>query len=112
MATYERILDAKTVFPSHVDPYAKSFIRGLLTPDLSCRLGNLAGGAKDVMEHTFFAGRSTRLGSCTFTVLMFVCLTGVDWDILEQRKIPPPIIPSVTSKGTGRPFLFPIPLAS
>ena len=74
-----QILANKIAFPSHIDPYAKDLIRRLLTADRSRRLGNLRGGARDVMSHRWF--------------------TGVDWGTLERRAIGAPIIPHVASLG-------------
>lgn len=74
-----QIIANRVAFPSHVDPFAKDLIRRLLTADRSKRLGNLRGGAKDVMAHRWF--------------------TGVDWDILASKKIGAPIIPHVASRG-------------
>ncbi len=39
---YEKILSAKLVFQSHVYPFAQDLIKGLLTRDITRRLGNLA----------------------------------------------------------------------
>lgn len=79
MGIYEKILANKIAFPSHIDPWAKDLIRRLLTADRSKRLGNLRGGAKDVMNHKWF--------------------TGVDWATLERREIGAPIIPHVAAHG-------------
>lgn len=79
LGIYEKILRNEVAFPSHVDVYAKDLIRGLLTADRSKRLGNLRGGAKDVMGHAWFAG--------------------VDWGSLERKEIGAPIIPRVASMG-------------
>lgn len=79
LGIYEKILRNEVAFPSHVDPYAKDLIRGLLTADRSKRLGNLRGGAKDVMGHPWFAG--------------------VDWGSLERKEIGAPIIPRVSNMG-------------
>lgn len=79
LGIYEKILRNEIAFPSHIDPYAKDLIRGLLTADRSRRLGNLRGGAKDVMKHAWFAG--------------------VDWGSLERKEIGAPIVPRVASMG-------------
>jgi serine/threonine protein kinase len=39
---YEKILTANLSFQPHVYPFAQDFIRGLLTRDITRRLGNLA----------------------------------------------------------------------
>ncbi|ODO10300.1 hypothetical protein I350_02529, partial [Cryptococcus amylolentus CBS 6273] len=77
LGIYEKILSSHIAFPSHIDPYAKDLIRGLLTADRSKRLGNLRGGARDVMGHAWFSG--------------------VDWASLEGRGIGAPIVPRVVS---------------
>ena len=84
LGIYEKILRNEIAFPSHIDPYAKDLIRGLLTADRSKRLGNLRGGAKDVMNHPWFAG--------------------VDWSSLERKAISAPIIPRVASMGDSQNF--------
>jgi len=82
LGIYEKILRNEIAFPAHIDPYAKDLIRGLLTADRSKRLGNLRGGAKDVMSHSWFAG--------------------VDWGSLERKEIGAPIVPRVASMGEQR----------
>ena len=84
LGIYEKVLRNEIAFPSHIDPYAKDLIRGLLTADRSKRLGNLRGGAKDVMSHAWFAG--------------------VDWGSLERKEIGAPIVPRVASMGRSRPL--------
>lgn len=86
MGIYEKILAAKVAFPPVIDPYAKDLIRRLLTVDRSKRLGNLRGGAMDVMMHPWFSG--------------------VDWGSLERKKIRAPIIPPVMSMGLSFPVPF------
>lgn len=84
LGIYEKILRGDIAFPSHIDPYVKDLIRGLLTADRSKRLGNLRGGAKDVMGHPWFAG--------------------VDWKSLERKEIGAPIVPRVASMGVCFPL--------
>ncbi|WVR07822.1 hypothetical protein IAU60_004865 [Kwoniella sp. DSM 27419] len=84
LGIYEKILRGDVAFPSHIDPYAKDLIRGLLTADRSKRLGNLRGGARDVMNHAWFAG--------------------VDWRTLERKEIGAPIVPRVASMGDSQNF--------
>lgn len=84
LGIYEKILRGDIAFPSHIDPFAKDLIRGLLTADRSKRLGNLRGGAKDVMGHPWFAG--------------------VDWRSLERKEIGAPIVPRVASMGDSQNF--------
>jgi protein kinase A len=90
LGIYEKILRNEVAFPSHVDPYAKDLIRGLLTADRSKRLGNLRGGSRDVLSHPWFAG--------------------VDWGSLERKEIGAPIIPRVSNMGMSfncDPHIFP-----
>jgi protein kinase A len=79
LGIYEKILRNEIAFPLHIDIYAKDLIRGLLTTDRTKRLGNLRGGAKDVMEHAWFQG--------------------VDWGSLERKEIGAPIVPRVANMG-------------
>lgn len=71
--TYEKIIAAKIHFPAHVDAGARDLISSLLTVDVSKRLGNLRGGANDVMQHPWFHG--------------------VDWQSLLHRQLPAPFVP-------------------
>nr|ODO00481.1 AGC/PKA protein kinase [Cryptococcus depauperatus CBS 7855] len=84
LGIYEKILRGEIAFPSHIDPYAKDLVRELLTADRSKRLGNLRGGARDVMGHPWFAG--------------------VDWGSLERKEIGAPIIPRLISMGDSQNF--------
>ncbi|KAK4689350.1 hypothetical protein P7C73_g764, partial [Tremellales sp. Uapishka_1] len=84
LGIYEKILKSEIAFPTHIDPYAKDLIRGLLTTDRSKRLGNLRGGPKDVMGHQWFAG--------------------VDWGSLERKEIGAPIVPRVGNMGDSQNF--------
>jgi protein kinase X len=81
---YEKILEGKLVFPTHIDPHAKDLIRRLLTPDRSRRLGSLRGGAHDVMKHKFFKS--------------------IDWTDLANREIPSPLVPETRGEGDTRNF--------
>jgi protein kinase A len=81
LGIYEKILRNEIAFPSHIDMYAKDLIRGLLTTDRTKRLGNLRGGAKDLMDHPWFQG--------------------VDWGSLERKEIGAPIVPRVANMGTS-----------
>merc|ERR1719394_213334 len=72
---YQKILDAKVAYPPELPQKAKAFISKLLTPNLSRRLGNLKGGAMDVMMDPFF--------------------NGVSWRQVLQKKVRAPYIPRV-----------------
>lgn len=78
-ATYEKILHAPLTFPKHVDPPSRHLITSLLTRDVSKRLGNLRGGASDVMSHPWFHG--------------------VDWSALLRKEIVAPIVPRQSFAG-------------
>ncbi|KAJ2508971.1 cAMP-dependent protein kinase catalytic subunit [Coemansia sp. RSA 2049] len=70
---YEKILEGKLVFPSFFAGSAKDLIARLLTADVSKRLGNLQGEGEDVKTHAWFAM--------------------IDWQLLVERRVPPPIVP-------------------
>ncbi|BEI97919.1 hypothetical protein CcaverHIS631_0302180 [Cutaneotrichosporon cavernicola] len=84
LGIYEKILRNEVSFPSHIDPYAKDLIRNLLAADRTKRLGNLRGGARDVMSHPWFQG--------------------VDWGALERKEIGAPIVPRVGSMSDSQNF--------
>ncbi|KAI0797848.1 cAMP dependent protein kinase [Abortiporus biennis] len=89
---YEKILKGKIHWPRDMDRLSKDLIKAFLHPDRSKRLGNLIGGAEDVLQHPWFRG--------------------VDWDALERREIRAPIIPHVTSLDDTRHFSrLPLPPA-
>lgn len=64
---YEKILKGKIHWPKEMDRLSRDIIKAFLHPDRTKRLGNLIGGAQDVLEHPWFRG--------------------VDWDALERREI-------------------------
>ncbi|KAJ2846024.1 cAMP-dependent protein kinase catalytic subunit [Coemansia erecta] len=70
---YEKILEGKLVFPSFFSGSAKDLIARLLTADVSKRLGNLQGDGQDVKSHAWFSM--------------------IDWQLLVERRVPPPIVP-------------------
>ncbi|CEH15148.1 serine threonine kinase [Ceraceosorus bombacis] len=82
--TYEKILKAPLVFPSHIDAVSRDLIRQLLNRDVSKRLGNLRGGAEDVKNHFWFHG--------------------VDWSALEAGQLQAPIIPRRSKVGSTENF--------
>jgi len=81
---YQKIVKGKVYWPQELDIASKEFIRAFLNPDRSKRLGNLAGGADDVLRHPWFEG--------------------VDWIALENGKIQAPLIPQVASAADTRNF--------
>ncbi|PSR71154.1 hypothetical protein PHLCEN_2v13000 [Hermanssonia centrifuga] len=89
---YEKILKGKVHWPKEMDRLSRDIIKAFLHPDRSKRLGNLIGGAQDVLDHPWFRG--------------------VDWDALERREIRAPIIPQVASHDDTRHFSrLPLPPA-
>ncbi|KAJ1332737.1 hypothetical protein BSLG_008366 [Batrachochytrium salamandrivorans] len=81
---YEKILQGRIAFPSHVDLDAREFIKRLLTPDRSRRLGNLKDGPQDVKAQKWFQG--------------------VDWQAIIDRQIRAPIVPVYNHPGDTRNF--------
>lgn len=70
---FERIRSAPIAFPCYVSPVSQSLIRELLERDPSKRLGSHNGGAAEIKTHAFFSG--------------------INWSLLYERKISPPIQP-------------------
>ena len=81
---YEKILEGKFEFPPFFSLEACDLIKGLLSTDLSFRLGNLEGGASDVQNHPLFAG--------------------INWQDVMYKKLEPPIVPISSGPGDSRNF--------
>lgn len=64
---YEKILNGHIHWPRTMDRLSRDIIRAFLHPDRTKRLGNLIGGAQDVLDHPWFRG--------------------VDWNALERCEI-------------------------
>mmetsp|Transcript_23647 Transcript_23647/g.23848 ORF Transcript_23647/g.23848 Transcript_23647/m.23848 type:complete len:235 (-) Transcript_23647:6-710(-) len=77
MIIYENILSGKVKFPKKIDKQAKLLIRTLLITDLTERCGAGKGAAEEVKAHKWFED--------------------LDWEALTQRRLVPPIRPSVSS---------------
>ncbi|KAI0703585.1 cAMP dependent protein kinase [Cytidiella melzeri] len=89
---YEKILKGRIHWPKDMDRLSRDIIKAFLHPDRSKRLGNMIGGAQDVLDHPWFRG--------------------VDWDALERREIRAPIVPHVSSLEDMRHFSrLPLPPA-
>lgn len=58
--TFEKIVQSQKhlTFPKGFDAHSKSFVRRLLHPNASLRLGALQNGGLDVREHAFFITQS------------------------------------------------------
>ncbi|KAM5181404.1 cAMP-dependent protein kinase catalytic subunit PRKX [Mantella aurantiaca] len=81
---YQKILAGKIDFPRHLDLYVKDLIKKLLVVDRTRRLGNMKNGAEDVKRHRWFRS--------------------IDWDVVPQRKLKPPIMPKVSHEGDTSNF--------
>lgn len=80
MKIYENILKGQLNFPPYVLPDAQQLLSGLITADLTKRLGNLHGGAQDVKNHPWFSE--------------------VEWERLLSKDIDAPYVPPVKA-GAG-----------
>lgn len=72
---YQKVLAGRIDFPRHFDVKAKDLIKRLLTNDRAKRFGCLKAGADDLKKHKWYKG--------------------IDWDLLLNRQIPPPMVPAV-----------------
>ncbi|CAB4010712.1 kinase DC2 [Paramuricea clavata] len=82
---YEKILAGKVEWPKTMDnSHAKDLIKKLLVHDRTRRLGCLKNGAEDVKAHKWFRG--------------------IDWEVVIQRKLQPPIVPKMRHAGDTRNF--------
>ncbi|KAH7103257.1 Pkinase-domain-containing protein [Auriculariales sp. MPI-PUGE-AT-0066] len=89
LAVYKRALRCDVRWPRAngihiIDPLSQQVTMGFLTVDLARRLGNMNGGAADVMRHPWFAG--------------------VDWAALERREYTAPIVPHLLGPNDARYF--------
>jgi serine/threonine protein kinase len=75
MKTYAKIMHGQLVFPMHFTKNSVDLIRRLLHHRSTKRLGVLKGGAKLIIEHSWFKG--------------------FDWDGLLKKKLTAPIIQNV-----------------
>lgn len=85
MKIYENILKGRVKYPPYIHPDAQDLLSRLITADLTKRLGNLARGSKDIMEHAWFAE--------------------VTWERLARKDIDAPYVPPIKS-GAGDASLF------
>ncbi|ESL10075.1 protein kinase A catalytic subunit [Trypanosoma rangeli SC58] len=81
---YEKILEGRVQFPRWVELRAKDLIKSLLVLDPTKRLGSLSRGTQDVKRHKFYSG--------------------VDWEVLLQKNVVPPIPVRPTKDGDTRYF--------
>ncbi|XP_067011381.1 RAC serine/threonine-protein kinase isoform X2 [Anabrus simplex] len=78
------ILMEEVKFPRTISNEAKDMLGGLLIKDPNQRLGGGPDDAKEIMQHPFFSS--------------------INWNDLQQKKIPPPFKPQVTSDTDTRYF--------
>lgn len=81
---YQKILAAKIEWPRHIDLVAKDLIRKLLATDRTKRLGTMKNGVEDVKRHKWFKA--------------------IDWNVVLQRKLQPPIVPKISHDGDTKNF--------
>lgn len=74
---YQKVLAGKIDFPRHFDVKAKDLIKRLLVKESGKRLGCLKAAAEDLKKHKWYKG--------------------MDWDLLLNRTLPAPYLPSVKS---------------
>lgn len=84
MRIYDQVLSGTLRFPAEFGPITRSLLVGLLTLSKARRLGNLAGGANDVMQHEFFKH--------------------VNWDAVRRKEICAPWKPQVAHCGDTKMF--------
>ena len=80
MKIYENILKGKIKYPPYLNSDAQDLLQRLITHDLTKRLGNLHGGSRDVMNHSWFSE--------------------VTWERLLKKEIDAPYVPPVQG-GAG-----------
>merc|ERR1712085_107579 len=84
MGIYQKILSGKIVFPKVFNKEAKGLVKKLLTADLGKRYGNLKNGVDDIKQHKWFKD--------------------IDWNLLLEKKLPPPFKPAVKDKNDTSNF--------
>lgn len=72
-----KILHEKCQIPPGLGMEAEDIITGLLSKDPKSRLGNREFGIEEIKAHPWF--------------------NGVDWDLLAERKVKPPFVPTLGS---------------
>lgn len=74
---FDQICYSPLKWPAKLDPSAKDFLNRLLDRNPATRIGCGPTGKADIQQHAFFSG--------------------MDWDKLAKRQIPPPFKPNVRS---------------
>ena len=112
---YKKIVNGKIHFPSHLSPSAMSLIRELLIRDPEKRLGCRASasvvdgvtGSSEGHTRTRHGYKRNTGGSLMCGIDSLKChpfFSGLDWELLHQRKIPPPIQLELSSATDYRYF--------
>lgn len=83
---FEKIVSGNLIFPDGFDPIAKDLITRLLHPNPALRLGNLAGGVMDIMQHRWFTD------------------VNYSWDAIYSKSIRAPFIPPIKDKFDASNF--------
>jgi serine/threonine protein kinase len=81
---YQKILSGKLEFPRHFDYAAKQLLRKLLHTDQGQRIGSAKNGGEEIKYEPWFVG--------------------ISWTDVYQRKIKPPVKPTVKSDGDTENF--------
>lgn len=82
---YEKILAGRIEWPKHMEStHAKDLIKKLLVHDRTRRLGSMKNGSEDVKNHKWFKV--------------------IEWNLVLQRKLKPPIVPKLAHAGDTRNF--------
>lgn len=124
MQLYQGILAGKIEYPRHMKKEARDLISKLLTADLSRRLGNLKGGARDIRTHPWSHSRSSQAAShfsaanyapsgaeresrsvaCAEDCVGCGRFKGFDWEGLLNRTMPAPIAINARSEDDTSMF--------
>jgi protein kinase A len=76
---YQKIVKGQAYWPDELDQGSQNFIKGFLKQDRSKRMGNLRGGAEDVLRHPWFEGvdwAALEIGEIDVSLLLFDCIFG------------------------------------
>jgi len=83
---YKKILEGEIVWPTQLEEDAKDLVSKLLEEDSNKRLGCMKRGAQDIMDHMFFKG--------------------LDWSSVHNKKLAPPLVPSVMAENDTRHYIL------
>ena len=83
MGIYQKILAGRIDYPRHFSAAAKDLISRMLTPDITCRLGNMKNGIEDIKHHKWFEvciyhitkTPSLAIGHIPISVCVCVCVS-------------------------------------